>query len=127
MINPQIRITRAIRLKVARDFVRYFGLGVNCFISIVITVPFVCKTDYAPIVPKIRFLDIGLTAKFKMYLRTIHNCAVAYSHNLLSLVSWNLSHTGFILDPGCALDTKTPAENIHALVESGKQYGVNGA
>jgi MtaA/CmuA family methyltransferase len=30
---------------------------------------------------------------------------------------------GFILGPGCALGTDTPAENIHALVESAKQYG----
>ena len=30
---------------------------------------------------------------------------------------------GFILGPGCALGTDTPAENIHALVESAKKYG----
>jgi uroporphyrinogen decarboxylase len=32
--------------------------------------------------------------------------------------------SGFILGPGCALGTKTPADNIHALVESAKKYGV---
>ncbi len=32
--------------------------------------------------------------------------------------------SGFILGPGCALGTKTPAENIHALVESAKKYGI---
>jgi uroporphyrinogen decarboxylase len=31
---------------------------------------------------------------------------------------------GFILGPGCALGTGTPADNIHALVESAKKYGV---
>ena len=31
---------------------------------------------------------------------------------------------GFILGPGCALGTATPADNIHALVESAKKYGV---
>jgi uroporphyrinogen decarboxylase len=30
---------------------------------------------------------------------------------------------GFILGPGCALGTDTPAENIHALVESARKYG----
>lgn len=30
---------------------------------------------------------------------------------------------GFILGPGCAMGTHTPAENIHALVESAKKYG----
>jgi MtaA/CmuA family methyltransferase len=30
---------------------------------------------------------------------------------------------GFILGPGCALGTHSPAENIHALVESAKRYG----
>jgi MtaA/CmuA family methyltransferase len=30
---------------------------------------------------------------------------------------------GFILGPGCALAPSTPAENIHALVESAKKYG----
>jgi len=30
---------------------------------------------------------------------------------------------GFILGPGCAMATGTPAENIHALVESAKLYG----
>ncbi|MBN2392112.1 MAG: uroporphyrinogen decarboxylase family protein [Anaerolineae bacterium] len=35
-------------------------------------------------------------------------------------------HTSFILGPGCALDAKTPAENIHALVEAAKKYGMNG-
>lgn len=34
-------------------------------------------------------------------------------------------HTGFILGPGCALASETPAENIHALVESAKRYGRN--
>ncbi|MBP7686854.1 MAG: uroporphyrinogen decarboxylase family protein [Thermoflexales bacterium] len=32
--------------------------------------------------------------------------------------------SGFILGPGCALGATTPAENIHALVESAKKYGV---
>jgi uroporphyrinogen decarboxylase len=31
--------------------------------------------------------------------------------------------SGFILGPGCALGGQTPAENIHALVESAKKYG----
>jgi MtaA/CmuA family methyltransferase len=31
---------------------------------------------------------------------------------------------GFILGPGCALGTQTPADNIHALVEAAKKYGV---
>jgi uroporphyrinogen-III decarboxylase len=31
--------------------------------------------------------------------------------------------SGFILGPGCALGTETPAENIHALVEAAKKYG----
>ncbi len=31
--------------------------------------------------------------------------------------------SGFILGPGCALGTDTPAANIHALVESAKKYG----
>ena len=31
---------------------------------------------------------------------------------------------GFILGPGCALGTTTPSDNIHALVESAKKYGV---
>lgn len=31
--------------------------------------------------------------------------------------------SGFILGPGCALGTNTPADNIHALVESAKKYG----
>jgi MtaA/CmuA family methyltransferase len=30
--------------------------------------------------------------------------------------------SGFILGPGCALGTNTPADNIHALVESAKKY-----
>ncbi|MEI6279791.1 MAG: uroporphyrinogen decarboxylase family protein [Verrucomicrobiae bacterium] len=30
---------------------------------------------------------------------------------------------GFILGPGCALGTDTPADNIHALVEAAKKYG----
>jgi MtaA/CmuA family methyltransferase len=30
---------------------------------------------------------------------------------------------GFILGPGCAMGTHTPAENIHSLVESAKKYG----
>jgi MtaA/CmuA family methyltransferase len=32
--------------------------------------------------------------------------------------------SGFILGPGCALGTETPADNIHALVESAKKFGV---
>jgi uroporphyrinogen decarboxylase len=32
--------------------------------------------------------------------------------------------SGFILGPGCALGTTTPVDNIHALVESAKKYGV---
>jgi len=32
--------------------------------------------------------------------------------------------SGFILGPGCALGSTTPAENIHTLVESAKKYGV---
>ena len=31
--------------------------------------------------------------------------------------------SGFILGPGCALGTETPAGNIHALVESARRYG----
>lgn len=31
--------------------------------------------------------------------------------------------SGFILGPGCALGTSTPADNIHALVDSAKKYG----
>ena len=31
--------------------------------------------------------------------------------------------SGFILGPGCALGTETPAENIHALVEAARKYG----
>ena len=31
--------------------------------------------------------------------------------------------SGFILGPGCALGTETPADNIHALVESAKKFG----
>ncbi len=31
--------------------------------------------------------------------------------------------SGFILGPGCAMSTETPAENIHALVEAAKKYG----
>jgi uroporphyrinogen decarboxylase len=31
--------------------------------------------------------------------------------------------SGFILGPGCAMSPITPAENIHALVESAKKYG----
>jgi uroporphyrinogen decarboxylase len=31
---------------------------------------------------------------------------------------------GFILGPGCAMSSETPADNIHALVESAKKYGV---
>ena len=34
---------------------------------------------------------------------------------------------GFILGPGCAMAPATPAENIHALVESAKKYGSYGA
>lgn len=30
---------------------------------------------------------------------------------------------GFILGPGCAMSTETPADNVHALVESAKRYG----
>jgi MtaA/CmuA family methyltransferase len=32
--------------------------------------------------------------------------------------------SGFILGPGCALDPSVPADNIHALVESARKYGV---
>jgi uroporphyrinogen decarboxylase len=32
--------------------------------------------------------------------------------------------SGFILGPGCAMGSTTPAENIHALVESARKYGV---
>jgi uroporphyrinogen decarboxylase len=32
--------------------------------------------------------------------------------------------SGLILGPGCALGPETPAENIHALVEAAKKYGV---
>ena len=32
--------------------------------------------------------------------------------------------SGFILGPGCALGATTPSDNIHALVESAKKYGV---
>jgi MtaA/CmuA family methyltransferase len=32
--------------------------------------------------------------------------------------------SGFILGPGCALGSTVPADNIHALVESAKKYGV---
>jgi uroporphyrinogen decarboxylase len=32
--------------------------------------------------------------------------------------------SGFILGPGCALDPDVPDDNIHALVESAKKYGV---
>ena len=32
--------------------------------------------------------------------------------------------SGFILGPGCAMGPETPADNIHALVESAKKYGV---
>jgi len=31
--------------------------------------------------------------------------------------------SGFILGPGCAMGPETPAENIHALVDSAKKYG----
>lgn len=31
--------------------------------------------------------------------------------------------SGFILGPGCALGTQTPADNIHALVEASRKYG----
>ncbi|MBN1873724.1 MAG: uroporphyrinogen decarboxylase family protein [Anaerolineae bacterium] len=34
-------------------------------------------------------------------------------------------HTGFILGPGCALDANTPPDNIRALVEAAKKYGMN--
>ncbi|MCO6450966.1 MAG: uroporphyrinogen decarboxylase family protein [Caldilineales bacterium] len=32
--------------------------------------------------------------------------------------------SGFILGPGCALDPQVPADNVHALVESAKKFGV---
>ncbi len=32
--------------------------------------------------------------------------------------------SGFILGPGCAMDPQVPSENVHALVESAKKYGV---
>ena len=32
--------------------------------------------------------------------------------------------SGFILGPGCAMGSQTPAENIHTLVEAAKKYGV---
>ncbi len=32
--------------------------------------------------------------------------------------------SGFILGPGCAMGAETPAENIHALVEAARKYGV---
>jgi len=32
--------------------------------------------------------------------------------------------SGFILGPGCAMGSTTPQDNIHALVESAKKYGV---
>jgi len=32
--------------------------------------------------------------------------------------------SGFILGPGCAMGTETPADNIHALVEAARKYGV---
>ncbi len=32
--------------------------------------------------------------------------------------------SGFILGPGCALDPNVPTDNIHALVESARKYGV---
>ncbi len=32
--------------------------------------------------------------------------------------------SGFILGPGCALDPETPADNIHAMIEAAKKYGV---
>jgi MtaA/CmuA family methyltransferase len=31
---------------------------------------------------------------------------------------------GFILGPGCALPPKTPPENVHAMIEAAKKYGV---
>lgn len=31
--------------------------------------------------------------------------------------------SGFILGPGCALGPETPADNIHALIESARKYG----
>ena len=34
-------------------------------------------------------------------------------------------HTGFILGPGCAMAADTPPDNIHALVEAAKKYGMN--
>jgi uroporphyrinogen-III decarboxylase len=30
---------------------------------------------------------------------------------------------GFILGPGCAMAPTTPADNVHALVESARKYG----
>ena len=33
----------------------------------------------------------------------------------------------FILGPGCALGSDTPAANIHALVEAAQKYGVYNA
>ncbi len=32
--------------------------------------------------------------------------------------------SGFILGPGCAMGSETPADNMHALVESAKKFGV---
>jgi MtaA/CmuA family methyltransferase len=32
--------------------------------------------------------------------------------------------SGFILGPGCAMGTETPSENIHAIVESARKFGV---
>ena len=32
--------------------------------------------------------------------------------------------SGFILGPGCAMGSTVPADNVHALVESAKKYGV---
>jgi uroporphyrinogen-III decarboxylase len=34
---------------------------------------------------------------------------------------------GFILGPGCAMAPATPADNIHALIESAKKYGAYSA
>jgi uroporphyrinogen decarboxylase len=35
------------------------------------------------------------------------------------------SDGGFILGPGCALPATTPDENIHAMIETAKEFGQN--
>jgi uroporphyrinogen-III decarboxylase len=40
-----------------------------------------------------------------------------------ALISTCKQGGGFILGPGCALAPTTPADNIHALVESARRYG----